>query len=69
VDRAACPNDARVTYAVLTEAGYAKLRSAAPTHLGGIRALFGERFSSHELASLAALLERLPSAAAPDCDV
>ena len=69
VDRATCPNDARVTYAVLTEAGYAKLRSAAPTHLGAIRALFGERFSSRELASLAALLERLPSAAAPACDV
>ena len=61
VDRAADENDARVTYAVLTDAGYNKLREAAPTHVGGIRELFGDRFSSGELETLAELLDRLPS--------
>src|SRR3954447_13301285 len=35
VERAACPNDARGTHAVLTEAGLTRLRDAAPTHLRG----------------------------------
>jgi DNA-binding MarR family transcriptional regulator len=61
VDRAADENDARVTYAVLTDAGYDKLREAAPTHVGGIRELFGDRFSSGELETLSELLDRLPS--------
>lgn len=60
VDRAADENDARVTYAVLTDTGYEKLREAAPTHVGGIRELFGD-FSSDELETLAELLDRLPS--------
>jgi DNA-binding MarR family transcriptional regulator len=59
VDRAACEGDARVIYAVLTDAGYGKLREAAPTHIDGIRSLFGERFSEAELESLAALLGRI----------
>jgi DNA-binding MarR family transcriptional regulator len=59
VDRAACEGDARVIYAVLTQAGYEKLREAAPTHVDGIRSVFGERLSEGELESLAALLGRL----------
>lgn len=69
VDREACETDARVAYAVLTEEGYDKLREAAPTHIGGIRGLFAHLFSAEELGSLASLLERLPAAAAPECDV
>lgn len=61
VDRAADENDARVAYAVLTDQGYEKLRDAAPTHVGGIRELFGDRFSPDELETLAELLDRLPS--------
>jgi DNA-binding MarR family transcriptional regulator len=61
VTRATCESDARVIYAVLTEEGYAKLRDAAPTHVRGIRELFGERFSSDELEALAELLGRLPA--------
>jgi DNA-binding MarR family transcriptional regulator len=67
VDRATCETDARVTYAVLSETGHEKLRDAAPTHLGGIQALFAGRFSDDELGQLAALLGRLPAAAMPDC--
>lgn len=61
VRRAASNEDARVSYAVLTGEGYEKLRSAAPTHVGGIRELFGEHFSSHELETLRELLARLPA--------
>jgi DNA-binding MarR family transcriptional regulator len=58
VDRAACDSDARVVYAVLTDAGMEKLREARPTHLEGIRAAFAERFSENELSVLAGLLGR-----------
>jgi DNA-binding MarR family transcriptional regulator len=36
VERVACSTDARGAYAVLTEAGYARLQAASPTHLRGI---------------------------------
>jgi DNA-binding MarR family transcriptional regulator len=63
VDRAACASDRRVTYAVLTEAGHAKLKEASQSHVADIRAFFETRFSSDELDQLAALLGRLPGAA------
>jgi DNA-binding MarR family transcriptional regulator len=63
VDKAECPSDARVTYAVLTAAGAAKLREASCSHMAAIRALFEERYDAAELATLAELLGRLPGAA------
>jgi len=63
VDRAACASDRRVTYAVLTEAGVAKLREASKTHVADIREIFETRFNAEELDQLVALLERLPHAA------
>ena len=54
-----CAEDARVTYAVLTDEGYAKLREARKTHAASVRGLFAERFDRDELESLAELLERL----------
>ena len=64
VERISCPNDARVSYAKLTEAGYEKLREAGCTHVAGIRRLFLEHYDSEEIAQLAALLSRLPGACA-----
>jgi DNA-binding MarR family transcriptional regulator len=61
VCRATSDEDARVSYAVLTDEGHEKLRSAAPTHVGSIRELFGEHFSSDELETLGELLGRLPA--------
>ena len=55
-----CASDARVSYAKLTDAGKAKLRSAGATHLRGIDELFVGRYSGSELATLAELLSRLP---------
>jgi DNA-binding MarR family transcriptional regulator len=63
VDRAACASDRRVTYAVLTQAGVAKLREASKTHVADIREIFETRFNAEELDQLVALLERLPHAA------
>jgi len=60
VERASCEADARVTYAQLTDDGLKKLRAAAKTHVGGIRAHFAERFSQQELETLRDLLRRLP---------
>ena len=61
VCRATSNEDARVSYAVLTDDGYEKLRTAAPDHVGSIRELFGEHFSSDELETLREFLGRLPA--------
>ncbi len=60
VERVACTEDARVSYAQLTDGGYQKLRQAGCSHVGSIRRLFLEHFSADELAQLADLLSRLP---------
>jgi DNA-binding MarR family transcriptional regulator len=62
VERVSCPNDARVSYARLTDAGYEKLRDAGCTHVASIRRLFLEHFTPEETNQLAQLLSRLPGA-------
>ena len=64
VGRDVCPEDARVTYACITDGGAARRsRAAAESHLTALEALFGERFSPEEVEVLAGLLGRLPGAA------
>jgi len=67
VGKRACSEDARVSYAVLTEAGREKLRAAWPDHCAAIERLLGERFDGGELATLSELLERV--AGPVDCEV
>jgi DNA-binding MarR family transcriptional regulator len=67
VERAQCDSDARVSYAKLTDAGYAKLREAGSTHVAGIEGIFSERLSESELQRLAELLGRLPGADDLEC--
>jgi DNA-binding MarR family transcriptional regulator len=62
IQRVACPADARISYAQLTDAGHEKLRRAGCSHVASINRLFAERFSYEELATLAELLGRLPGA-------
>ena len=62
IERASCSNDARVSYAQLTDEGFAKLSHAGCTHVRSIRRLFLERFDADETAQLASLLGRLPGA-------
>jgi len=67
VDRQACEEDARVTYAVLVEAGREKLQSASCTQVAMVKALFEERYAPEELQVLNDLLERLPGAGSGGC--
>jgi DNA-binding MarR family transcriptional regulator len=68
VEKAECPGDARVTYAVLADAGAEKLREASCSHVTAIRALFEERYSGLEIETLVELLGRLPGAGGePSC--
>jgi DNA-binding MarR family transcriptional regulator len=62
IERVSCSNDARVSYAQLTDKGFDKLRDAGCTHVGSIRRLFLEHFDADETSQLATLLGRLPGA-------
>jgi DNA-binding MarR family transcriptional regulator len=64
IARVACPNDARVSYAQLTDRGYTKLREAGCSHVASIHRLFLEHFTPQEIDHLALLLRRLPGASA-----
>jgi DNA-binding MarR family transcriptional regulator len=61
VERAACSADLRIVYAQLTELGRERLSAASCGHVSSVRALFEEYLTDDELATLASLLERLPS--------
>lgn len=62
IERLACTDDARVSYASLTEAGCEKLRQAGCAHVASVRRLFLEHFTAEEIETLASLLGRLPGA-------
>jgi DNA-binding MarR family transcriptional regulator len=62
IERISCPEDARISYASLTDAGYETLRQAGRTHIASIRRLFLAHFSTQEVEQLASLLARLPGA-------
>jgi DNA-binding MarR family transcriptional regulator len=62
VERGVCESDARVSYAVLTDAGLEKLREASASHVRDVEVVFGGRFTGDELVALSALLDRLPDA-------
>ena len=71
VVRRQCPTDRRGSNAVLSDAGTEMLRTAAPTHLRGVRAHFIDRLSDRQLANLASALEVVeldPKLAAGGCD-
>ncbi len=68
VERAACASDRRVVYAVLTEAGLAKVREASTSHVAQIDELFAERFDEGERETIGDLLSRLGESDSSDCD-
>ncbi|HMG30497.1 MAG TPA: MarR family transcriptional regulator [Jiangellaceae bacterium] len=59
IRREASASDARGFYAVLTDAGYERLRSATGTHLRGILDYVLSRYTDTELNQIAAYLARL----------
>jgi DNA-binding MarR family transcriptional regulator len=65
VEKATCPDDARVTYAVLTDPGGTKLEEAGCSHVAAIREAFEERYTEAELVTLAELLSRLAGGSRP----
>jgi MarR family transcriptional regulator, 2-MHQ and catechol-resistance regulon repressor len=65
-DRSSCSTDARVTYAVITDAGRDLLALAACSHAAACEELIGSYLSPAELDELAGLLGRLPGVDAVD---
>jgi DNA-binding MarR family transcriptional regulator len=63
-----CESDARVTYAVLTDAGVATFERARESHAADVDELFTSRFSPDEHEQLAQLLGRLPLVDAGACN-
>ena len=59
VARAACADDARVSWATLTDAGYARLRDASPVHLRGVETHFLAQIRDDDREALVRSLERV----------
>jgi DNA-binding MarR family transcriptional regulator len=60
VEKAECPSDARVTYAVLSDDGMSRLKAAGRSHDAVIEQMVGTRLDKRELETLSEILERLP---------
>lgn len=66
VERDLCQTDARGAEAVLTAAGMARLRTAAPTHLRGIADHFVDVIDPADLQSLGRAMRDVLTGLAPD---
>ena len=67
VAKGECKEDARVSYAILTDAGRDKLREAAPEHVEEIERRLTAVLSDEEIRMLGELLGRLTEARGGDC--
>jgi DNA-binding MarR family transcriptional regulator len=67
VGKGECKEDARVSYAILTEAGRAKLKDAWPEHVNAVHRRVAAVLSDEEIDTLTELLSRL-SANGESCD-
>ena len=56
-----------MTYAVLTDAGLAKLEETTAAHFASVERLFGRRFGDGELETFTDLLSKLPGGETDDC--
>jgi len=59
VRRELCPSDGRGIFAVLTDSGFELLRTAAPTHLRGVREHLIDRLTEEQRAALMVIFEDL----------
>ena len=59
VEKGECESDARVSYAILTDDGLAKLREAAPGHVEDIDRRLSAVLSEEEIETLNELLGKL----------
>jgi DNA-binding MarR family transcriptional regulator len=67
VENVQCPDDARVTWARLTQDGIETVECVGATHAKRLQSLFGAALSQEEVAQLAELLGRLPGVGAATC--
>lgn len=66
VERVACAEDLRVSYAQLTTAGRKRLEAASCAHEGSVRSLLEEHLDADEIDALAETLGKLPDVAEGD---
>lgn len=59
VRRVECGDDARGVFAEITEAGRARLRETAPTHVAGVRAHLVDLLTAGDQTALAEIFERV----------
>ena len=59
LERVACCDDARGSFARLTPAGRERLQAARATHLAGVRRLYVDRLTDEELDTLSVVWNRL----------
>ena len=64
--RRACPEDGRVTNAVLTDAGYAKVVATAPGHVAAVRHLVFDALTSAQRRQLRTIGDRILGQVNPD---
>ena len=69
VENLQCEDDARVTWARLTEDGLETVQCVGASHVKRLQSLFGEALSQDEVAQLSELLGRLPGVGAGSCTV
>lgn len=66
VERRPCPSDGRATNAVLTDAGWAKIRQAAPGHVETVRRYAIDPLTVEQIHQLAGIAERMLAELDPD---
>lgn len=67
VGKGSCKEDARVSYAILTETGLEKLRNAAPGHIEDIYRRLADVLDEEEMRTLTELLGRLADHPGQSC--
>lgn len=67
VERADCPTDRRGQLAHLTDAGFAVLAAAAPSHVAMVRQHVIDRLTPEQIGQLTAIGNAIVSGLEPDC--
>ena len=69
VENLQCEDDARVTWARLTQDGIETVQCVGASHAKRLQSLFGEALSQDEVGQLSELLGRLPGVGAGSCTI
>ncbi|MGV9297535.1 MarR family winged helix-turn-helix transcriptional regulator [Amycolatopsis sp. NPDC003676] len=67
VQRESCPTDKRGSWAVLTEAGFAALKEAAPGHVEAVRETLFDQLSAEQVRQLGEISEAILAGLRPKC--